>query len=187
MPDTLPASELPSTSRCGGSGDGNGPLPKRLKPVCGGAPRSTPRCSITSAVRVRLPAGLLQCRTGRGWVIGHVAFWRYQGTLVRHALARVRASKLDTTQASNASTTMRHAGLIAFWIRLDAVKGGAAHLGAAVGMAPEERALCSSDCVGSRSLYMSSTRAGSMTVPGSPRRRCPPSADGTTLEPLLLF
>ncbi len=66
MPETLPASELPSTSRCGGEG----PLPKRLKPV-GGAPRSTPRCSITSAVRVRLPAGLLQHRTGGGWVARH--------------------------------------------------------------------------------------------------------------------
>ena len=53
MPDTLPASELPSTSKCGGSG-GNGTPPKRLPP------RNTLRCSITSAARVRLPVGLLQ-------------------------------------------------------------------------------------------------------------------------------
>ena len=61
MPDTLPASELPSTSRCGGER----PLTKRLNPG-GGAPRSTARCSISSAVRVRLPAGLLLHSTGNG-------------------------------------------------------------------------------------------------------------------------
>ena len=51
-------------------------------------------------------------------------------------------------------------------------------------IAAAERALLSGDCAGSRSLYMSSTVAGSMTVPGSPRRRRPPSAGGATLASL---
>ena len=65
-PDTLPASELPSTSRCGGNGSGNEPAPQRPKPA-GGAPRSIPRCSITSALRVKLPAGLQHHRARSGW------------------------------------------------------------------------------------------------------------------------
>ena len=58
------------------------------------------------------------------------------------------------------------------------------HLKPDNGLPAAERALRSGDCAGSRSLYMSSTVAGSMTVPGSPRRRRPPSAGDATLAPL---